>query len=481
MNLTARILITLMAFGAFLSGPVLAQDTFESRLADANAALTRALVEHAAWCQGERAYAERDDAWERVLVLDPEHKQARRRVGYSWDREAEAWVRKPGYRLPRPSAPPLAQAAARRLAGLQGAHLERALPLLDAAGAGTPQQRRALLDELLTLHPGHPDLLRMRGWVSQGKGEAQRWALPETFAAELRRRLLDTRQAALEISWAALIDPIQRRGPTVDEPTKIEWPIDLEFEGIRVLAATSALEADSLLRTCTITWRFASALFGRKDSAEQTVLAVSRPPIRRRLLLALAESDQARFERLQRMAGDRKGSRILIWAGDAPARLDAACRQTIAIFLGRNFHIGTRHGWITEGFGMALCHRLLGTRLTYFVATNRYEAPTDRAIDGAMREPEADWLALAHEALQPAKRPNLAFLLGRDVNGLGATDLVIAYALATFLIEGHSTATTQRILRRIGADEAPADVLEQELGYDLSALGERLYDWLGAN
>lgn len=478
MSLAARILITLLAFGAPLTGPALGQDTFESRLAEANAALARALAEHAAWCQAERAYAERDDAWERVLVLDPEHKQARRAVGYTWDRKAEVWLRKSSYRAPRPSPAPLAGAAAQRLTALDGAHLERTLPLLDAAGASTPQQRNALLAQLLALHPGHPELLRLRGWVSQGEGRAQRWALPETFLAEARRPVIHAKQAELEAAWTELAESMQRGGPTIDEPTKIEWPIDLDFGGIRVLAATSAPEAESLLRTCTITWDFASAVFGRSDPAEQTVLVAGRPPVRRRLLLALAAGDQVRYERLQRMAGDRKGSRVLIWCDDAPARLDAACRQTIAILLGRSFGIGTRHGWITEGFGMALCHRLLGTRLTYFVATNRYGAPTDRAIDDAMREPEADWLALARDALQPATRPNLAFLLGRDVNGLGATDLVIAYSLATFLIEGHAPETTLRILRRIGADEAPAVVLEQELGYGLDALGERLYDWL---
>lgn len=487
MGPAAQILTVLTAFGALArpapqspaAGPpadaVQDQRSLAGELAAAHRTRAEDLAQHAAWCHRERAYAERNQAWEWILELEPDNTKARRSVGYTRDRKSQAWIRRASYRAPRPSPEALAARAQARLDELNEAHYRRTLPLLDADGPGTSEERLALLRELLRLQPGRRDLLQRKGWVQLERDGEPFWGLPETLRAETRRPLLAELQRKLEEAWTP---PEDHRGPSRDALTGIEWPLEYARDGIRVYASTSEDEASSVLRTCAITWSYAEELFSTSLPADQTLLVTAGPTLRRRLLRALAAGDQARFERLQRMAGDRKGTRIAIWGDGAPARRDAACRQTIAIALGRSFGIGTRHGWITEGLGMALCHRLVGTRLTYFVSTSRYVADTDRTIDQAMRDPGADWLALAAEALQPAQRPNLAFLLGRDVNSLGATDLVVSYALATYLLEAHPPATLASVLRRIGAEEAPARVLEDELGCDLVFLGERLHDWL---
>ena len=57
-------------------------------------------------------------------------------------------------------------------------------------------------------------------------------------------------------------------------------------------------------------------------------------------------------------------------------------------------------------------------------------------------------------------------------------DLLLAYALSAYLVEGHEPAVLEAILHRCGAGESPVLVLEQVLGYDIPRLEKRLLEWL---
>jgi hypothetical protein len=96
-----------------------------------------------------------------------------------------------------------------------------------------------------------------------------------------------------------------------------------------------------------------------------------------------------------------------------------------------------------------------------------------------MKRKDADWLALARTTLQGKDAPKLAFTLGRDVNTLTRGDVLVANALAAYLLEGCEPGTALRVLKRIGRDEVgSAKALEEELGLDPPALERRLIRWL---
>ena len=69
------------------------------------------------------------------------------------------------------------------------------------------------------------------------------------------------------------------------------------------------------------------------------------------------------------------------------------------------------------------------------------------------------------------------FVLGKDVNQLSPEDLLYGYALAAYILEVHGDKAA-RILTRIGDEEAPALVLEEELGRKLPELEKHIVRWL---
>ncbi|MEE8469219.1 MAG: hypothetical protein V3T22_12235, partial [Planctomycetota bacterium] len=169
---------------------------------------------------------------------------------------------------------------------------------------------------------------------------------------------------------------------------------------------------------------------------------------------------------------------LVVWTEGRIRRLDSLSRQVIALLLSREFRVYGRHGWISEGFGLYLSYKLVGTRLSLSVHETGYvDEQRDPDFMNRLRAKNANWFHLAHEALTGETKPNLVFLLGKNVNLLTAEDLFYSYSLAAYILELQPE-QAEPILRRIGQGGAPATVLEEELGQKLPELEQHLIAWL---
>lgn len=449
-------------------------DDYSDALAETNSILVTALAAHAKWCQKNKAYRERDLVYARVLEHSPDHKLARKMLGYSFDRKADEWIRKRKYREPKNSKAELAREARELLSDIDSEHLVRLMSFLNGDHGGSLRQRSDLLRRLLLVNPENEDLRERNGQLRAEKQGEIVWVLRESKLALERRREFRKLRKDLKASWPR---PSQNEGPTTCD-FDLKWPYAGSTERIQVFGNASESETMRALEVCHNLWAYTEGLFLHTLSPALTVYVVEGRSRRSELIDLALEGDEERAARFKKMSGFSEGRNTYSYARNADGRIDGACRQTLARLLTTRFGTGPRHGWVAEGFGMYLTERLLGTRLTYFIRRTEYVDSRDSKQDRDMRESGAKWLAMAKQALGSKRKPNIAFALGRDVNNLTSKDLLVSFALAAFLMEGHPPEVTVKILERIGSGDNSALVLEEELGYDLHTLGERMHQWL---
>jgi hypothetical protein len=91
---------------------------------------------------------------------------------------------------------------------------------------------------------------------------------------------------------------------------------------------------------------------------------------------------------------------------------------------------------------------------------------------------EANWLREAYQLMKERQAPGLAEVLARPLNELGAEDMLVAHALAAYLIEGQSE-RVKPLLLELTAKGPAAAAFEKVLGWPLADLQARLERWVG--
>lgn len=455
-----------------------AAETFDEARARLVETLVVQLDELAGFCQKSRAYLERDRLYELLLEYEPDHKDARKMLGYKWDRKAEEWTRPREYRAPKNVDHEAALEALERRAALLQAHADGVVRALEEHRDELTDARfRAEVFALLVLDP---DDERLRGFLGQVKaddegGASSGWVLAETRHARARRTVL--REWKKELRDGA--PPGEPGAPTeAEQALGLSWRKVLQTERVRVLCTGEEREALDALQSCHQVCTLVTRVFGGEFEPAYTVYLVDSDAARDKLLEQHPAVDPAKVEFLKSVQGGTiSWGEFGQWGPHRDQRVDGAVRQVVSRYMLQTFRTGDKLGWVHEGFGMYLTHLLIGTRLTFYIRQTEYEeGQLDRR---KLTDPDSDWLRLAAGVLKGSKSPSLPFTLGRDVNTLTTEDLLASYALTAFLIEGHEPGLAVRVLTRVGAGENSVTVLEQELGYDHETLKQRLIAWLG--
>jgi hypothetical protein len=462
------------------AAPVLVEDweTAKAELAEQTAA---ALDELASNCQTERVYLQRDLAYEALLLLDPDHAQARKTLGWIYSRKDGAWKRKRSYRSPQDRDPGRAEAARAERELVLARYRDRVLELLDETDGLSLARRRAELEQLLLLCPDDPVVRGLNGQARliDADGNA-RWVTQEIPLALEKRSELEERVRALVAEVA------------LDEFAIDSWESGLgvrwnALRGSSRVKVYGSAEADAVgeveraARHVHAVFDFLPPLVGGETPAPDDfrVYLVASDPGRDAFLSAYPEMRAPDREVFKDLAsGWLVWGRLGCWGGGAPQRIDSAVRQTVSFYLWRTHEISDKQGWIEQGLGLYLTYRVVGTRLSFAVDDGEYTSTGRPDWAAAIHDDNADFLALAAEMLEDAKRPKIPFSLGKSVSSMTSGDLLLAYALSAYLVEGHEPSVLEAILQRCGAGESPVLVLEQVLGYDIPRLERRLLEWL---
>jgi hypothetical protein len=452
------------------SGPTLTPEEFQRQRAAAQRVLIKGLLELAEWCNSKELFLERDHVYQQVIELDRDNLDAHKGLRYARNPDG-SWK----------------EPAKREATNMNKKALEEQLPakrseaiaayrdaLLDALERTTPDPalRKATLAEILALDP---DDARVHKLLDEVKVEGK-WMMPESAAGKKRR-------AELKAFVKSSLDGAP--APEADAPTDAEtaladkWPSAVRSGGVRVLGTAPVEECQRIARTCAAVGPLLQSLFGCKVEypAEYTLYVFASPQQKNEFVDKLPNQSDANraFMRSMASVGVSGGNNVVIGDVDAPKRLDGAVRHTLIHLLRAAYGIDVQHGWVWEGLGLYVTRELVGTRFTWFVLAS--PGADHEKIRGNLLTPSSNWMNEALKLLDGQKPPELSFVVAREVTQMHVEDMLCAYALAAYFVEGHPQ-ETDGLLRLIGGGDSTASAVQGLFGMNMDGLQARLARWL---
>ena len=208
---------------------------------------------------------------------------------------------------------------------------------------------------------------------------------------------------------------------------------------------------------------------------------LARPGEKQLFLEKHPKSEGAYREFLETLEGSGiQGSHDMAHWGEAEAmRLDELVRLALGWLLYDAFKITADVAWVHEGVGLYMTRELVGTRLTWFVKPSEYLKPREeQALRARLLKPGTNWMDEAQRMLAREHSPKLAFVMGKRVDNMTPEDMLYAYVMAAYLLEGRP-AEAPALLAKIGAGTPSAVAVQEVLGIDVRQLDERVRRWLG--
>ena len=438
-----------------------------------------ALEKEAETCQGNRSFLARDLAYEALLVFHPEHPQARKTLGWTWNRKAEEWTRKK-YRAPKDKDPELAREAQERREGILAGHRDSILGLLQSAEGIDRRQRMAEILLLLQASPEDPVLRDLNGQVREvDRGGEARWVLKEVVRSPESRHAHEIRLREA-VAGAALAE---FTAEDWENELGIDWAVRLGTERIRVYGDVERDEVERVAKHVHAVFDVLPPLVGGEVEVPKDYRVYLLPTEEKRdkFLQSYPDvrpDDRTAFTTLA--SGWLTYARLGCWDPVRPLRVECSVRQTVSFYLWRAHGVTEKQGWIEQGLSLFLSFRIVGTHDSYAIAASEDSKSERPEWAEDIYHPNADFLALARRMLETKTGPMVPFSLGKRVNAMTSEDLLFAFALGAYLVEGYPSETLATILHRAGAGDNPVAVLEETLGHDIPVLEQRLLEWLQA-
>lgn len=440
----------------------------DDQLAEARRALVRELEAVATWCHQNQVFAARDRTYEAILRVDPDHARSRASLKYTRAKKGP-WERRDEYKAPSDWNKGLAPEAAKRLAGALAGYRTRIEEIVAAQGeALRPQRRVAIQEGLVDLLPDDPDLRRSRGDVEHGG----RWLLPETVEGIERR----THIAAMARKASEDVSPPQ---PDPDAAAS-GWRAGVRTARFEVYGDAPEAECRGVASLLEAGHGFLGSLLGPVNAAPtpRQILIFDDPNRARRWLMAQGADHleaQRTFEHVTAVWIPNGAN--MRYHPDPVARRMGAARQLLQRGIGVRFEGDRDRGWISEGLGQRLCWHLAGRHGAAFVNIGRTERATDRGEGALLPDPEQPWLPAAARALAEDPAPKIHAVLTMRLNAMRVEEVLVAYALAAYVLEGRPEGLAPLLKATLTLDDADRQSLDA-FGVDADTLAWRVRRWV---
>jgi len=468
------------------SAPASLRADFDEARAGLRAQTAAALDELAQACQKEKAYLQRDLTYAALLKFDPDHAKARKYLGYKQDRKTGEWSRPREYKAPRDKDHAAALELLEQRAGVLAGHTGRLLALLEEHRADLPKARfQQEVDELLD---ADPDSERLRAMVGQVKVEIDgqtRWMSKATALTLTQRK---EQRAAWDAARSGAPEPTPAEAEAFETELGVTFTGVVETEHYRVLASSGKGEAAEVARLLEALTTWMHPLLGTRHSQDQVRVYLMSAKAGEEFtdrFPGIAATDRLRYKGING-AWMASSERLGVWNGTKESRVDQALRLIISYALldtyGRTedgtWVKGGMPGWIEQGLGIYLVWQMAGTKLSLQIKERDSSATGRPDYIENLRDEDANWITLARRMMGGARKPSLAISLGKDAMAMEPDDLLLAYAVSAWLVEGHEAELVHRILLRCGQREATVKVFEEELGMPLPRIESALIAWL---
>ena len=458
---------------------VAAARDYPGELKRAEKAQLAALLELADWCQKNKTYLHRDKTYEAVLEFDPDHKDARKFLKYTWDRKKEEWIRKRPYKAPKEGKEEVAAEAIAKREALEAEYVDKRIDLVEKHKEDLgPAKTKEELAALLETHPENPRLREMMGYIAVDKDGETKWTTKVALKTEKAREAI---AALLEKHQSEVPEPEEAEATDGESAWGVEWTDAVKTDWLRVLENNDLSEAEDVLRAVHAEWAFLPDLIGGKLKCPRsmTIYVVDGDDAKTALMQGYPDlTEDQRELYVQLISGWFSAYRLGCWGNYDAQRIDSAVMQTSTYYLKAEYNVESKTGWAVLGIGLYVNQMMLGTRLSYPITQTEYDDKTD-AKDRNIEDTDSDWMEIAAEVLAESNPAFLAGPLGRNTSEMTQEDLVCSYALAAYLCEGYGKEKVESILRAIGKGQGSSvAILERELEGTLPEIQARLLEWL---
>ncbi|MHC4955865.1 MAG: hypothetical protein ACYTGZ_18615 [Planctomycetota bacterium] len=455
---------------------VVCADDFDTQYAEQKTAIAKELESFAGWSAKQSLRGFRDRAYEALLRFDPDHKKARRTLKYRWNKKTSEWVRMGKYKQPEDRDSERKEEATARWQELNDGFAHAVLKLLESAEIPRAKRAQVVLD-VLAVAPDHVGARKANGETRVGDG----WLLAETVAG--RERLREIQAAAREALAKA---PQPRSMPLTDEDKKFGVPFPDAWAGRnwRGVGNVPEEELKAIVRMMDAAHPLHYALFGGDERGASGLgfylLAGGKKAAEKALRKHPAYTPKERAYVLD-LDGSWIPGRIayLTWVEKPRMRRDIMARQATALYLRHRFGLKVAQGWAWEGIGLYCNYLLAGTRLTTSAMRTGYmEDPKALVAQGrGDKFAKTDWVGLAERLFESKKPPDLRLITQKDVNTLTSDDLLVSYAMVSYLIECRPKEAVA-FLTAYGKDVPIDDAMVAHLDLDLHRFEQRLRRWM---
>jgi len=447
-------------------------EDFETYHATAREELVDRLESHAGWCRGRKVFVEYGRVLRLILDFEPGNATALKGLGYK--KRGQEWVApKTPKQFKNFNESALAEAERRyqkAIDPLLDSHLARV-----AGGTLLQEQKQALLTDVLRLDPENE-------WVASASIEVRAAAagcLPETLSARERRAEINelVKQAFASAPRAEAIELTDK-----DAALGVEWLGAVATPSLRVVYATDEGEARRLLVALHAADALFTSLFPRRRGLPHglSVYLMENDHQKGAFLANHPGIDDDYRAFLQKLGGSGiQGSRdFAFWSGDAQRRADGLVRIALGWMFQGGFGFSIEAGWAYEGIGLYLTRKLVRTRLNWTASAAAGVDPNDdfRQRTHLLRA-DTNWMEEARQLWAAGNAPAFGQLLTKSVDQLSTEDILAAYALAAYLIEGQAT-QLEPFLRFTGSGMPVDKQVERVFGFDMATLRERTGRWL---
>ncbi|MCY3000197.1 MAG: hypothetical protein NTV21_00090 [Planctomycetota bacterium] len=469
-----RLALFLAALLALISGLgfARAQSSPADELAPARKQAVVDLEGFVEWTGTVKLYLERDRAWEAILAFAPEHEAAHKGLKHQKNRDGS-------WKVPEKRAesknfgkePQLEECAKRR--GEIAAKYRAALEPVLEKHKPAPAARAELVAALLAIDPEDAASRALNGEAKRG----EQWVLSESEKARERRGELKTLVKELV---AAVPAPVEGTPRASENALGVTWTACVSTPLVRVLSSGDAAEARNVAIQCSAAVALFRKVTGAPSGAPGVVdmYLLTTPAARDAFVKAWPGWSDEERKLVSTWAGTGLPGEIhhARWDADAPRRLDGAVRHMLGLLTLANFsfdHQGCAWAW--EGFGLYLTRELVGTHYTWYSTGPTSGDAETKELLGKLMMGDSNWM---NEALQRFKRgrgTKVEELCARKIDAFGVDDLLTAYALAGYLLEGRSE-SVPAIYKALASDSRKA--LESALALTPTELDQRLLRWL---
>lgn len=450
-------------------------DEFDALYAQERTRVATDIAAYAKWCGKNGAKGSRDRAYEALLLFEPGHKNARRLLKYRWDKKSDAWVRRGKYTHPADRPGPAAEEATGRWRDLTELHARNVLKLIETI---KDTRRAQALENLLLVAPDSFAARRENGELRVG----DRWVLIETTTAPERRREIE--QAARQALERA---PKPGAEDLNAEDRKFGVPFPGAWRGRTWRGAGNVpqTEVQATVRVADAARPLFDAVFGGLNTKTGVVLNFYLLAGGKRAAEAALKKHPGYTDADREFAMALSGSWVpesyafITWNKDPIQRADIVTRQATGVYMRTRFGITDSRGWIYEGVGLYFNYLLTGTRLTTSAKRTGY-SQDPRALqeqERGVQFAKADWVELARRLFDKNPKPDLRLLVTKDVNTLSADDLLICYALTSYMLECRPKDTV-KFLTAYGSGARIDDALVTHMGSDLPGFEKRVRRWM---